>query len=181
MDTGRCTVRVESTTGWPLLGDLDNRLDRQPDIHVVTVERVCDAWESPEPAVAEAAGVLRDLLRASLGDDVAVVLAGAIPSPGMLELTLDGVPTAVEMTRTRPAACVAFLPRVTPADRAAVLAGLMAAGGDARDRLREAVANLRDGMLVLRGYGWFDDRDTGAEAFGDEELVRCVAEPARLR
>ena len=170
MDTGRCTVRVEPTTGWPLLDGLD--LD---DVHVVAVHFVCGPWEPREPAVAEAAGVLRELLRLALGDDVTLVLVGAIPTQGTIELTLDGLPAAVEVTRTRPATCVAFLPTVPVAVRDAVLARLAEASGDSRERLRAAVANLRDGMLVLRGFGWIDDRDAGAEAFGDPELVRSVA------
>jgi hypothetical protein len=172
MDTGRCTVRVEPTTGWPLFDGLD-----QPDVHVVAVQRVCGAWEPREPAVAEAADVLRELLRLAFGDDLVLVLAGAIPAQGTIELTLDGLPAALEVTRTRPATCVAFLPTVPRGEQEAVVARLAEAGGDARERLRAAVAQLCEGMLVLRGYGWFDDRDAGAEAFGSADLVRAAAAP----
>jgi len=170
MDTGRCTVRVEPTTGWPLFDGLD-----QQDVHVVAVQRECGAWEPREPAVAEAADVLRELLRLAFGDDLVLVLAGAIPAQGTIELTLDGLPAALEVTRTRPATCVAFLPTVPAGEREAVVARLAEASGDARERLRAAVAELRPGMLVLRGYGWFDDRDAGAEAFGSADLVRAAA------
>jgi hypothetical protein len=173
MDTGRCTVRVEPTTSWPLFEGLDQR-----NVHVVAVQRVCGAWESREPAVAEAAGVLRELLRLAFGEDLVLVLVGAIPAQGAIELTLDGLPAALEVTRTRPAACVAFLPTVPAAERDAVVARLADASGDSRERLRAAVAELREGMLVLRGYGWFDDRDAGAEAFGRADLVRTAASPA---
>jgi hypothetical protein len=170
MDTGRCTVRVEPTTGWPLFDGLDQR-----EVHVVAVQRVCGAWEPREPAVAEAAGVLRELLRLAFGEDLVLVLAGAIPAQGAITLTLDGLPAALEVTRTRPATCVAFLPTVPAAERDAVVARLADASGDSRERLRAAVAELREGMLVLRGYGWFDDRDAGAEAFGTATLVHAAA------
>jgi len=173
MDTGRCTVRVEPTTGWPLFDGLD-----QPDeVHVVAVQRACGAWEPREPAVAEAAGVLRELLRLAFGDDLVLVLVGAIPAQGAIELTLDGLPAALEVTRTRPATCVAFLPTVPVGEREAVVARLAESSGDGRERLRAAVAELCEGMLVLRGYGWFDDRDAGAEAFGAPDLVRAAAAP----
>jgi hypothetical protein len=173
METGRCTVRVEPTSNWPLFDGLHGH-----GIHVVTVERLCGAWEPRGPAAAEAARVLRELLRTALGDDLGLVLTGAIPAHGSFELGLDGLPAALEVTRTRPATCVAFLPGVPACERATVLGCLAEAGGDARDLLRVAVANLRDGMLALRCYGWFDDRDVGAEAFGAPGLVRRVSAPA---
>ena len=96
---------------------------------------------------------------------------------GWIDCEIDELGVAVEVTRTHPALCV-----LHPDPRSTEWLGLIAdvlvrlgdPASDGGDLLRGFIPALRQGAILLRGFGGFDDNVVGVDLYGQARTIDAI-------